>query len=94
MLLSGSANRAKSWSCENCDNWKNTKDKKICLSCYWAYPESYAHIAGWQVRRIDLIWQNEDITIYEELKKLAENSGNKIPEFVREIIAKEITRLK
>lgn len=27
MLLSGSANRAKSWSCEQCENWKNLKDR-------------------------------------------------------------------
>ena len=45
MLVCGSANRAKSWSCEHCENWNNTKDKSICLSCYWAYPENYSHIA-------------------------------------------------
>ena len=42
ILLSGSANRAKSWSCEHCENWQTLKDKKICLSCYWAYPEDYS----------------------------------------------------
>ena len=36
MLLCGSANRAKSWSCENCANWL-AKDVKTCQSCYWAY---------------------------------------------------------
>ena len=33
MLLSGSANRAKSWSCEHCENWNNSKErpsKKVC----------------------------------------------------------------
>lgn len=34
MLLYGSANRAKSWSCEHCENWSIIKDKSICLSCY------------------------------------------------------------
>jgi len=34
MLLSGSANRAKSWSCEHCENWNKIKDQKICLTCY------------------------------------------------------------
>lgn len=33
MLLSGSANRAKSWSCEHCENWNDIQDRKICLSC-------------------------------------------------------------
>lgn len=45
MLLCGSANRAKSWSCEHCQNWMNLKKKEICLSCYWAYPENYTHVA-------------------------------------------------
>jgi hypothetical protein len=71
MLLCGSANRAKSWSCEHCDNWKNLKDKSICLSCYWAYPENYNHIAMQEVRRIDLLWQGEDVDIYERLKQQA-----------------------
>jgi hypothetical protein len=29
MLLSGSANRAKSWSCEHCENWNTLKDKNL-----------------------------------------------------------------
>jgi hypothetical protein len=34
MLLCGSANRAKSWSCEHCVNWLEQKDAHICRSCY------------------------------------------------------------
>ena len=68
MLLCGSANRAKSWSCEHCENWNSFKDKSICLSCYWAYPENYTHIAMCQVRRIDLLWEGDDIEIYERLR--------------------------
>jgi hypothetical protein len=45
MLLCGSANRAKSWSCEHCENWKKLKKREVCLSCYWAYPENHSHIA-------------------------------------------------
>jgi len=57
MLLSSSANRAKSWSCEHCENWQSLKKKEICLSCYWAHPEDYAHVAMRQVRRVDLAEQ-------------------------------------
>jgi hypothetical protein len=39
MLLCGSANRAKSWSCEHCVNWQEIKKQEICQRCYWAYPE-------------------------------------------------------
>ncbi|MEH2228427.1 MAG: HNH endonuclease [Nostoc sp.] len=90
MLLCGSANRAKSWSCEHCENWKSIKDKSICLSCYWAYPESYTHVAMQQVRRIDLMWQGDNIEIYEKLKQQAVKLNKEIPEFIKEIIELEI----
>ncbi|MBE9016031.1 HNH endonuclease [Chroococcidiopsidales cyanobacterium LEGE 13417] len=90
MLLCGSANRAKSWSCEHCENWSIIKDKSICLSCYWAYPESYTHIAMQHVRRIDLMWQGEEINIYENIKQQAIELNKEIPEFIKEIIEREI----
>lgn len=92
MLLCGSANRAKSWSCEHCENWNSIKDKSICLSCYWAYPENYAHIAMRQVKRVDLLWEGDDVEIYETLKQRAISLGKEIPEFVKEIIEREIGR--
>jgi predicted DNA-binding protein len=94
MLLSGSANRAKSWSCEHCENWNNLKDRKVCLTCYWAYPEDYSHIAMRQLRRIDLVWQGQEIDIYENLKNQAKSLGTEIPKFVKEIIEREISRKK
>ncbi|HEX3856827.1 MAG TPA: HNH endonuclease [Verrucomicrobiae bacterium] len=88
MLLCGSANRAKSWSCEHCENWKSIKDKNICLSCYWAYPEKHTHVAMRQIRRIDLVWQGEEIAQYEKLKTDAAKSGLEIPQFVKGVLAK------
>jgi hypothetical protein len=90
MLLCGSANRAKSWSCEHCKNWSSLKDKSICLSCYWAYPENYAHIAMRQVRRIDLMWEGEGVEIYERLRQRAINLDKEIPEFIKEIVEREM----
>ena len=90
MLLCGSANRVKSWSCEHCENWNNIKAKSICLSCYWAYPENYTHIAMQQIRRIDLMWQGEDIEMYERLRQQAIRLGKDIPNFIKEIIEREI----
>jgi hypothetical protein len=92
MLLCGSANRAKSWSCEHCENWNSLKDKSICLSCYWAYPENYAHIAMRQVRRIDLMWEGEDIEIYERLRQRSISLNKEIPEFIKEIVEHEMRR--
>ena len=88
MLLCGSANRAKSWSCEHCENWKSMKDKNICLSCYWAYPEKYSHVAMRQIRRVDLVWQGEEVAQYDKLKADAAKSGVEIPQFVKEVLAK------
>jgi hypothetical protein len=88
MLLSGSANRAKSWSCEHCDNWKGPKEKSVCLSCYWAYPENYTHIATRQIRRLDLMWEGADVSQFERLKADAAAAGQPIPAFVKAILAK------
>lgn len=90
MLLCGSANRAKSWSCEHCNNWNTIKEKSICLSCYWAYPENYEHIAMGQVRRMDLLWEGDDIEIYERLKQRAISIDKELPELVKEMIKREI----
>jgi hypothetical protein len=90
MLLCGSANRAKSWSCEHCENWNSIKDKSVCLSCYWAYPENYVHIAMRQVRRVDLLWEGDDIKVYETLKQRAIALDKELPVFVKEIIEREL----
>lgn len=92
MLLCGSANRAKSWSCEHCENWNRIKDKSICKSCYWAHPEDYTHIAMRQVRRIDIMWEEKDVEIYERLKQQAVSLEKEIPEFIKEIIEREMHR--
>lgn len=55
MLLSGSANRAKSWACEHCVNWKELKKPSICRRCYWAFPDEYKHVAMRPVRRMDIL---------------------------------------
>jgi hypothetical protein len=90
MLLCGSANRAKSWSCEHCENWNHIKDKSICLSCYWAYPENYVHTAMRQIRRIDLMWEGEDIEMYERLEQRAVSLGQEISELIKDIIDEEM----
>lgn len=90
MLLCGSANRAKSWSCEHCENWKNLKQREICLTCYWAYPEKHTHVAMQQLRRVDLIWQGADTAQYERLKADAAEAGMEIPDFVKDVLRKTL----
>ena len=71
MLLSPSANRDKSWACEHCINWTK-KDIAMCQTCYYAYPENYQHIAGETEKRINIVFKNEDLKIYDEIVKQAE----------------------
>ncbi len=83
MLLSPSANRLKSWSCEHCENFIRLKDPDICARCYWAYPTDYEHVAMKQVRRLDLEWTGDETKDYDLIKKRAENAGQSLPHFVK-----------
>ena len=69
MLLSGSAQRQKSWACENCENFKNLKDLSLCNSCYWAYPDDYKHISLKQERRVEIVFKDKEIKIYDKLEE-------------------------
>lgn len=69
MLLSPSANRAKSWTCEHCINWKK-KDAAFCMKCFWAHPEGYSHIAGREQRQIIITFTGNEIEDYNKLIEL------------------------
>lgn len=90
MLLSGSANRAKSWSCEHCINWHDLKNPKICQRCYWAFPEDYDHVAIRQERRADIMWVEDEVYVYDRLKKRTMELQKDIPKFIKEIIEKHV----
>lgn len=90
MLLCGSCNRAKSWSCEHCENWGNERSPQVCQGCYWADPEDYFHIALREVRRIDIIWSEEEVQVYEKLKGKALKSQHGLPEYVKLILRKHL----
>ena len=77
MLLSPSANRAKSWTCEHCSNWER-KDTSFCMRCFWAYPEDYDHIAGKIEKAVSIIFSGDEIEDYNKLIELAgEESAQK-----------------
>lgn len=90
MLLCSSCNRAKSWSCEHCENWLREKSPEICLVYYWGNPEEYSHIALREIRRLDLIWEDEDVKNYEKLKQAAKGKKYKVPNYVKKIIQKHL----
>ncbi len=83
MLLSPSANRAKSWTCEHCENWQR-KDKSFCMHCFWAHPENYEHIAGKYERVIALVFSGNEIEDYNKLINLS--GEEKAQQFIKQII--------
>lgn len=83
MLLDASNQRAKSWSCEHCRNWKELHDPKICRGCYWAFPEDYKHIAMQAQRRVDVVWSGDEVHQYEALKALAEKRNQPVASLIK-----------
>ncbi len=94
MLLSASANRAKSWSCEQCINWQVNKNKQVCQTCYWAYPESYSHIAMLPMRQLALLWQGAEVQVYEQIELSAHQSGKSVAEFVKCVLTRAVQLLE
>jgi hypothetical protein len=90
MLICPSANRAKSWSCEHCENWKTIKDPNICRKCYWASPADYEHIGMRQIRRLDLMWIENETAEYDSIKQSAKEAGKEMTSYVKEILRKLI----
>lgn len=89
MLLSPSANRAKSWTCEHCPNW-TIKDIEFCSNCFWAHPENYSHIAGRKERQIVITFSDNEIEDYNQLISLVgkEKAEDKIKELISDYIKK------
>jgi len=94
MLLCSSCNRAKSWSCEHCPNWLNDQDKSICTTCYWASPESYTHIALREIRRLDIVWEENEVHHYDKLKQASEKAGEDMPKFVKDVLRRALCKGK
>lgn len=88
MLLCASANRAKSWSCEQCPNWQD-KIEATCRTCYWAYPDDYTHIAMREERRLDILWAEDEVDDYDQLTAKA-GGKEELPDFVKEVLRRHI----
>lgn len=87
MLLSPSANRAKSWTCEHCPNWER-KNVDFCVRCFWAHPENYTHIAGQEQRQIIITFTGDEIEDYNRLIALV--GKDKAEKTIKEMIEKYV----
>lgn len=87
MLLCGSCNRAKSWSCQHCDNWQGEMKPSLCMQCYWGSPTNYNHISLKEIRRLDIHWTGNEVKYYDSIRLIAEQNKIELPDFVKTIIA-------
>jgi len=94
MLLCGSCNRAKSWSCEHCDNRTGPRAPELCKTCYWGDPTDYSHIALLVVRRLDLTWTGEEVSDYDRIVRSSEKAGQELPSFVKGVLSQSVDRRK
>lgn len=92
MLVCGSCNRAKSWSCEHCKNWTTDQLIDVCKSCYWATPENYVHVALQLIRRLDVSWLGKEALEYDRLVKLSKHARKRLPDFVKAILRERIVQ--
>ena len=92
MPLCGSCNRAKSWSCEHCENWLEKKEPTICATCYWASPEDYDHVAMRQMRRLDVVWEEKEIADFQVVADVAQENEETMPEFVKRVLRRAFER--
>lgn len=83
MLIDASSQRAKSWSCEHCENIKEGGTKEVCGTCFWAYPEKYEHVAMEQQRRLDIILVGDEVKLYDEAVRRAQSDGLTIVEWAK-----------
>jgi hypothetical protein len=86
MLLEATTQRSKSWSCENCENFKKLLDPTICQGCFWAFPEAYLHVAMMEVRRTDIVWQGDDVALHDALKMVADEEGKSVSALVIDLL--------
>lgn len=89
MLLDASSQRAKSWSCEQCPNLLDAKEIRVCRTCFWAFPENYSHIATEEIRRADLVFQGEEVAIFDSLAEQADQSGQPVADFIKACLAQK-----
>ena len=57
----------------------------VCRSCFWAFPENYTHVAGEQVRRIDIEWRGAEVEAFERLRAQAEREDTTVAALLKKL---------
>ena len=56
------------------------------MSCYWATPEDFAHIALELIRHLDIVWKGKEVPEYDRLLELSKHAQKDFPDFVKEAL--------
>jgi hypothetical protein len=94
MLLDASEQRAKSWSCEQCKNFRTRHDPGTCRRCFWAFPEDYDHVAMVQERRMDIVWREQEIAQYNKITDEASRLRAPPQEIVKDMLRRYLASRK
>lgn len=86
LVLCGSCNRKKSWSCEHCPNWTGERSITVCETCYWAGSDNYSHVAKEQQRRAEVVWRKDEVSDYEKLREKARQAAEAVPEYIKRLL--------
>ena len=86
MPLSGSAQMLKKKACDDCEN-SSAKDVKICGTCYWAFPESYTHVATIPQIVATMVFRGDDeVKLFEKISDIAKNNNRSDNEIIKSIL--------
>lgn len=86
MLLDRSMQRVKAWACQHCPNvTEGLLNPEICKRCFWAFPESYDHVATQSIRRTDVVWQGDDVPLHDRLRERAQKQGVTVADLLRDL---------
>lgn len=88
MLLCGSCQRKKSWSCEHCRNWTD-KDEATCRACLWAIPDGYSHVAMEVIRRIEVTFRGAEVDQFDRFVAQIREQGLLEQDVLRELFLSE-----
>ena len=66
------------------------RDADVCVTCFWAFPEDYRHIATEEIRRTDVTWQGDDVEVHDGIKAIAVQKGLSLAEFLRQLAAAKL----
>lgn len=92
MLLHATSQRAKSWSCEHCDNFLVDQKPDICSKCFWAFPENYSHVALKDVRTVQVEWSGDEVAHYEMITRHAKLENKNLTSFIKDVLSDYIRK--